>query len=89
MQRKSSTIPRRPWPSVALALALGVGCGGVAPPDFSVLRLPPLMSEEAEEQAATLDGTPLAEFGWACDVFGAYIEDLRRGLPVELTDSVE
>jgi hypothetical protein len=37
------------------------------------------MSEQAEEQAARQDGTPLAEFGWSCLSYSAYIEDLRKG----------
>lgn len=65
--------------SVIVVLWLGsvVGCAKPAPPDFSILRAPPILSEEAEEQAAQADGSPLAEFAWSCDAYGAYIDKLR------------
>ena len=64
---------------VGAALSL-LGCAGNAPPpDFRILERPPIMSEAAEDQAAQQDGTPLAEFGWSCLSYSAYIEELRRG----------
>ena len=57
-----------------------LGCAASAPPpDFRILERPPIMSEAAEDQAAQQDGTPLAEFGWSCLSYSAYIEELRRG----------
>ena len=78
MQRRSiSTILRRILMGAALSL---VGCASSAPPpDFRILERPPIMSEAAEDQAAQQDGTPLAEFGWECLNYAAYIEDLRKG----------
>lgn len=77
MQRRSTlTILRAILVSVVLSLA---GCAGSAPaPDFRILERPPIMTKAAEEQAVQADGTPLAEFGWACLSYSAYISDLRN-----------
>ena len=73
-----SMLRRRGWLPGVMLLHF-VACNGSAPPDFRVLRLPPVMSEAAEEEAAAQDGSPLADFAWSCDVYGAYVEDLRSG----------
>jgi len=77
MQRRSTWTTLLRLSSVA-ALAL-VGCAKPAPPSFGVLQRPPIMDEATEEQAAREDGTPLAEFGWECMSYSAYIEALRGG----------
>jgi len=75
--RSTSTILRKTLVIAALSL---LGCAASAPPpDFRILERPPIMSHEAEEQAAQQDGTPLAEFGWSCLDYSAYITDLRNG----------
>lgn len=78
MQRRStSTIHLKILMVAALSL---FGCAANAPPpDFRLLSRPPIMTEAAEQQAAQQDGTPLAEFGWSCLSYSAYIEDLRKG----------
>jgi len=78
MQRRStSTILLKTLMVAALSL---IGCAASAPPpDFRILERPPIMTEAAEDQAAQQDGTPLAEFGWSCLSYSAYIEDLRKG----------
>lgn len=91
-------MPNVTWTStspclLALAALLVAGCGGrPAPPNFRILRQPPIMTEtvEAEATARSLvaecaDGqegcVPTrddgADFMWACDAYGAYIDDLR------------
>ena len=78
MQQGSISTPLRKTLMIA-ALWL-IGCAASAPPpDFRILERPPIMSEAAEDQAAQQDGTPLAEFGWSCLSYSAYIEDLRKG----------
>ncbi|MGB5812047.1 MAG: hypothetical protein WBG86_16040 [Polyangiales bacterium] len=81
------------WTSLVLASALAlalVGCSAKsAPPDFRVLRAPPVMSEKAEQQAVDFEDAAraasidpaLPDFAWACDAYGAYIEELREGQP--------
>lgn len=69
-------------PLVGLALA-GAGCCVAPRPDFRVLRRPPVMTEAAEAAAVASDGSPLAEFAWSCDAYGAYIDELRGGKRLE------
>ena len=63
--------------SVALALPVAGGCAKAPPPDFGVLKPAPVMTRATEEQAANEDGSPLADFAWECDAYGAYIDALR------------
>ena len=75
-RRSTSTILRATLKVAALWL---LGCANSAPaPDFRILERPPIMTEAAEEQAAQENGTPLAEYGWSCLSYSAYIEDLRK-----------
>ncbi len=36
------------------------------------------MTVAVMEQATMLEGSPLAEFAWTCDEYGAYIDALRN-----------
>jgi len=65
------------WMIGLLALASGVSCADLSPVNFRILRAAPVMTEQAEVQAVVLDGTPLADFAWRCDQYGAYIDALR------------
>lgn len=60
-------------------LSVGAGCAQPVPADFRMIRMPPIMSVEAEEQAAEQDGSPLAIFAWDAEKYFQYIETLRGG----------
>lgn len=63
--------------SIALAVA---GCvGSVPPPDWRILRAPPVMTDEVIEEAVAIEGTDLSTFVWSCDAYGSYIDELRLG----------
>ena len=85
-----STKLLRTWRVAALALVASAGCVEVAgPPDYSGLRIHPVLSEAAEDQAAQANGSALSSFAWACNDYAAYIGRLRGGLPEEPADPVE
>ena len=90
--RAISTRAESPWLVAVLVLVLGVACAKPAPPDWRILRAPPVMTERVEAEAAARSavaeciGAPAncvptrdesADFMWACDAYGAYIDDLR------------